>query len=88
MCSADLLILLSDINGLYSSDPNKNNNTVLIEEIHEITDEIETMAGPPHHYHMHLDKNLNAACHPLPLALLNQFQPRKPQTLDHRHHYQ
>jgi len=48
MCSADLLILLSDINGLYSSDPNKSNNTVLIEEIHEITDEIETMAGPPH----------------------------------------
>ena len=48
MCSADLLILLSDINGLYSSDPNKCNNTVLIEEIHEITDEIETMAGPPH----------------------------------------
>ena len=47
MCSADLLILLSDINGLYSSDPNKSKNSVLIEEIVEITDEIETMAGPP-----------------------------------------
>ena len=47
MSSADLLILLSDINGLYSSDPNKSKNTVLIEEISEITDEIETMAGPP-----------------------------------------
>ena len=47
MSSADLLILLSDINGLYSSDPNKSKNPVLIEEIPEITDEIETMAGPP-----------------------------------------
>ena len=41
------LILLSDINGLYSSDPNKNKSTVFIEEIPEITDEIERMAGPP-----------------------------------------
>ena len=47
MCSADLLILLSDINGLYSSDPNKNKSTVFIEEIPEITDEIERMGGPP-----------------------------------------
>ena len=46
MCSADLLILLSDINGLYSSDPNKNKNATLIEEVTEISTEIETMAGP------------------------------------------
>ena len=48
MCSADLLILLSDINGLYSSDPNKNKDASFIEEINEITYEIELMAGPPH----------------------------------------
>ena len=46
MCSADLLILLSDIIGLYSSDPNKNKNATLIEEVTEISTEIETMAGP------------------------------------------
>jgi glutamate 5-kinase len=46
MCSADLLILLSDINGLYSSDPNKNKNSTLIGEITEISREIEAMAGP------------------------------------------
>ena len=46
MCSADLLILLSDINGLYSSDPNKNKHATLIEEVTEISTEIETMAGP------------------------------------------
>ena len=48
MCSADLLILLSDINGLYSSDPNKNKGASFIEEIDKITHEIERMAGPPH----------------------------------------
>jgi glutamate 5-kinase len=48
MCSADLLILLSDINGLYSSDPNKNKNSTLIGEITEISREIESMAGPAH----------------------------------------
>ena len=46
MCSADLLILLSDINGLYSSDPNKNKNATLVEEVTEISTEIESMAGP------------------------------------------
>ena len=48
MCSADLLILLSDINGLYSSDPNKNKNSTLVSEITEISREIEAMAGPAH----------------------------------------
>jgi glutamate 5-kinase len=48
MCSADLLILLSDINGLYSSDPNKNKNSTLIGEITEISREIESVAGPAH----------------------------------------
>ena len=48
MCSADLLVLLSDINGLYSSDPNKNKDSVFIDEITEINSKIECMAGPTH----------------------------------------
>ena len=48
MCSADLLVLLSDIDGLYTSDPNKNKNSVFIDEITEINSEIEDMAGPTH----------------------------------------
>ena len=48
MCSADLLVLLSDINGLYSSDPNKNKDSVFIDEITEINSDIECMAGPTH----------------------------------------
>ncbi len=38
--SADLLILLSDIDGLYNKDPHKNSDAVLISEVREITDEI------------------------------------------------
>ncbi len=37
---ADLLVLLSDIEGLYTSDPRKNPDATLIPEVHEITDEI------------------------------------------------
>ncbi len=42
---ADLLILLSDIDGLYDKDPHKNNDARLIEEIDEITDELISSAG-------------------------------------------
>lgn len=37
---ADLLILLSDIDGLYTSNPKENPNAELIKEVNEITDEI------------------------------------------------
>ena len=42
---ADLLILLSDINGLYSTDPHKDPDASLIPEVRELTDEILSLAG-------------------------------------------
>ncbi|WPC39360.1 glutamate 5-kinase [Clostridium sp. JS66] len=42
---ADLLILLSDIEGLYDSNPRTNPNAKLIHEVKEITEEIENCAG-------------------------------------------
>ncbi len=41
---ADLLVILSDINGLYDDNPKENPNAHLIEEVKEITDEIEKYA--------------------------------------------
>lgn len=45
MCGADLLILLSDIDGLYSGDPNVDEAARHIPLIEEVTAEIEAMAG-------------------------------------------
>ncbi|MGN0806630.1 MAG: glutamate 5-kinase [Candidatus Coproplasma sp.] len=42
---ADLLILLSDIDGLYSADPHKDVTAELIPLVEEITPEIENIAG-------------------------------------------
>ncbi len=42
---ADLLVLLSDIDGLYSTDPHKDKNAVLIPEVFEITDKIIALSG-------------------------------------------
>lgn len=42
---ADLLILLSDIDGLYTADPHKDPDARLIEEVKELTPEIEALAG-------------------------------------------
>lgn len=42
---ADLLILLSDIDGLYTADPRKNPDAHLISEVYEITDDIMALAG-------------------------------------------
>jgi glutamate 5-kinase len=49
MVSADTLVLLSDIDGLYTADPRRDNDARLIPEIAELTPEIEAMAGeaPP-----------------------------------------
>src|SRR3954471_19534369 len=45
MTSADLLILLSDIDGLYDSPPVANPNARLIPIVESVTSEIEAMAG-------------------------------------------
>jgi glutamate 5-kinase len=45
MASADLLILLSDVAGLYDSPPARNPNARLIPVVPRITAEIEAMAG-------------------------------------------
>ncbi len=42
---ADLLILLSDIDGLYTSDPRHDQNATLISDVRELTDEILSLAG-------------------------------------------
>ena len=43
--NADLLIILSDIDGLYTADPRKDNNAKLLHTVAEITPEIEGMIG-------------------------------------------
>ena len=43
--SADLLILLSDIDGLFTADPHKDPNAKLIREIKEINDDVLALAG-------------------------------------------
>ena len=45
MCSADCLVLLSDVDGLYDSDPVTNPNAALIPLVTEITPAIEAQAG-------------------------------------------
>ena len=45
MISADTLVLLSDIDGLYTGDPRSDKSATHIPEIREITSEIEAMAG-------------------------------------------
>ncbi len=45
MMSADCLVLLSDVDGLYSAPPNSGTQAEFVDEIGEITPEIEAMAG-------------------------------------------
>jgi glutamate 5-kinase len=45
MVSADALVLLSDIDGLYTADPRRNPEASFIPEVTELTPEIEAMAG-------------------------------------------
>ena len=43
LVDADLLILLSDIDGLYTDDPNRNPDAVFIGQVEELTDELMDM---------------------------------------------
>lgn len=45
MAGADLLVLFSDVDGLYNADPRNNSNAQFQDRINEITPEIEAMAG-------------------------------------------
>lgn len=45
MAGADCLLLLSDVDGLYTADPNKDHEARFIDEVRQITPEIEAMAG-------------------------------------------
>jgi glutamate 5-kinase len=44
-CRADLLVLLSDIDGLYTADPRRHPDAALVAEVREITDDILSSAG-------------------------------------------
>lgn len=44
-CGANLVVLLSDIDGLYTADPHSDPNARLIPVVKEITPEIEMLAG-------------------------------------------
>jgi glutamate 5-kinase len=45
MASADMLLLLSDIDGLYSANPHTDKNAKFIDKVDAVTPEIEAMAG-------------------------------------------
>lgn len=47
MLAADCVVLLSDIDGLYTGDPGRDPAAKFIPEVREITPEIEDMAGGP-----------------------------------------
>ena len=42
---ADLLVLLSDIDGLYTADPHTDPNATLIHQVHKIDEEVMALAG-------------------------------------------
>ncbi len=42
---ADLLVILSDVKGLYDSDPTKNPEAKLVSEVHNIDSAVRSMAG-------------------------------------------
>ena len=47
MISADTLVLLSDVDGLYTADPRTDPSAALIPQVRALTPEIEGMAGEP-----------------------------------------
>jgi len=47
MASADLLVLLSDVDGLDTAAPQTDPNAIFLPEVPQVTQEIEAMAGAP-----------------------------------------
>jgi len=45
LVDADLLLILTDIAGLYTADPHRNPDATLIKQVEKITPEIESLAG-------------------------------------------
>ena len=45
LVDADMLVLLSDIDGLYTADPRKNPDATLIPTVEKLTDEVLALAG-------------------------------------------
>jgi glutamate 5-kinase len=45
LVEAQLLVILSDVDGLYDSDPRQNSDAKLVSEVERLTPEIEAMAG-------------------------------------------
>ena len=45
VCESDLLVNLSDVDGMYDSDPRKNPDAKLLSRIDEITDAVRASAG-------------------------------------------
>jgi glutamate 5-kinase len=45
MTGADCLVLLSDVEGLFTSDPNKDPQAQYVQQVRQITPQIEAMAG-------------------------------------------
>lgn len=45
LVDADALIILSDVDGLYTANPQENSDAKLISEVREVTPEIENLAG-------------------------------------------
>jgi glutamate 5-kinase len=47
MVSADCLVLLSDVDGLYTADPRRDESATYVDEVTELTRELYDMAGGP-----------------------------------------
>ncbi|SDO07915.1 glutamate 5-kinase [Acetanaerobacterium elongatum] len=45
LCGAQALVILSDIDGLYTANPRTDSNARLIEQVSEINDELRALAG-------------------------------------------
>ncbi len=78
---ADLLVVLSNVDGLYDSDPGANKDATLIEHVDALTPEIEAMAGGAHASHSiggmktKLDAARIACSSGLPMVIASGLRP-------------